>query len=303
MDNDTLPAGDSAATATPLSDALDTSDRHQAQERHEAPREVGAARETPASADTIAPPAAAAAAQPGAQAPPAAVSADPAGDAGDPNTPPANAPPKWYRDHMARTNRELAAERAELARLRGQGGGQHQGAQPGPQSQQGYTLPDPVDDPEGYHRAVTSQFASRQERFEFEATLRFSERFARREHGSEAFEECKAWLSTKPDLADWCAAQSDPWETAIQEYRKERLLDEIGTDPEAYKKRLRDEWEAEAAARQGQPPAGQTMTRREARPTPPPPASGARSAGSGQDRDGQGRFVPTELGAVLGRRA
>lgn len=301
MDNNNAPAGDAAEfSATSITEALGASDRHQTQESHENEREPGVAREA-----APAPAAAAPAAQPALKAAPAAPAATPApaGQAGD--QPDQNAPkePKWYREHMAKTNRELAASRQEIERLR-------TGRQPpAPQQRQQDqpAFPDPIEDPQGYHEAISRTFERRQQEFELRQTLTISERFARREHGGEAFEECQAWLSTKPELADWCAVQPDPWGAAFSQYQRERLAEEIGDDPNAWREseraRIRAELEAELAGGQGGEarhiPARRPMA--PARDAPPAPASSVRSA-AGMERNGQGRFTgPTPLSNVLGR--
>lgn len=293
-DTNTAPAGDAAEfNATPISDAITGSDRHEAQERHTPHQEVGV------DADSgVAPaPAVSAAPAPKTPAAPAAPSA-PAAQAGevDPAADPKG--PRWYRDHMAKKNRETADLRAELERVRS---GR---APPAPQPQDPPAIPDPVDDPQGYHDAMTSRFERRQQEIELKQTLSFSERFARREHGNEAFEECHAWLSTKPELADWCVMQPDPWSAAFSQFKREQMVEEIGDDPNAWRERetarIRAELLAEMNPDGDEPrqhiPAKTTMTR----PTPPRPASEVRSAAP---RDGSGRFAPTPLGGILGRKA
>lgn len=295
--SDTAPAAEIelAETATSLTEALGGSERHQVQEIHEAEREVGAA---PAAqpAATPAPVPAKTSAQP---APTAATPAPaPAGEAAPPAAD--EKQPKWYREHMAKTNRELAATRAENERLRS-------GRQPPPQQRQDQPspeFPDPVDDPTGYHNAVMSTFERRQQAFELQQTLKSSERWARREHGSEAFEETQAWLSTKPELADWCVMQPDPWGAAFSHYQKEKLAEEIGDDPNAWREqerqRIRAELEAElSAGREERHTPARSMTPNRA--PPPAPASTVRNAG-GLERDGRGKFTgPTPMSAALRR--
>lgn len=195
--------------------------------------------------------------------------------------------PKWYRDHMAAVSRERAAEKAEIERLRA--------AQPAPTRQpEANQLPDPLEDPQAYAVALQGQFRNEFQAFQLQTTLQLSERFARQQHGSENFEECRAWLSTKPDIEAWAIQQPDPWTAAFTQYQRERLAEEIGDDPAAYKERLRQEFLAEqaAAAQTQQAPVAPTM-----RAAPPPPSSTVRSAAP---RDGTGRFTgPTPLNAVL----
>lgn len=269
---DTPPAGeiDTAETgATSLSDIF--ADRHQPQSVHEPHREVGAApQEEPA------PAAAPESAQP---APKAATT--PAAPAGDPD--PATDPkaPKWYREHMRKVNGELAALRASTAAP------QAPAPQPRPAAPAA-TLPNPAEDPQGYHDAVQRGLSSQFQRFQLETTLNFSERFLRQQHGAEAFEETKAWLSTKPDIEAWAIQQPDPWAAAYTQYTREKIADEIGDDPAAYRKRIeeeiRAEYEARSQARQDQhiPASAPQM-----RSAPPAPASTARSAAPRDPQTGQ----------------
>lgn len=308
MSTETHPAGESAESATPLAEALGGRDRHQTAETHEAFREAGVAPESEpaASPEPAAPKAAKTSDQPAPKAettPPAPPA--PAGQAGD-QPDPATAPkePRWYREHMQKVNRELAAQRAEVERLRA-------GRQPQPQPQgqgQEPEFPDPVDDPAGFARYIRAETVREQQRFQLETKLDLSERFARQSHGSEAFEECQAWLSTKPELADWCVAQPDPWGAAFGQYQRERLAEEIGDDPNAWRERererIRAELLAETTAGGGDEPR-HTPARRSMTPTaptrdpPPAPASAVRSA-AGMERDGRGRFAgPTPIGAIL----
>lgn len=298
MDTQTAPAAETAEfSATSITDAIGGTERHAPQERHTAEVEPGVAPEPAPAAQSSAQPAAKAA-----PAAPAAPTPAPAGQAGDPPTPEAPKEPKWYRDHLAKTNRELAAMRQENERLRA-------GRQPPPQERQRQEqseIPDPIEDPAGYHAYITGDFNRRQQDFELRTTLSFSERFARQQHGHEAFEECQAWLTTKPELADWCVMQPDPWGAAFAQYTRDRLVEEIGDDPNAWRERetarIRAEVEAELNAGGGgqEPqhiPARRTMT--PARDAPPAPASSVRSA-VGVERDGRGRFQgQTPMGSIL----
>lgn len=295
---DTAPAAetDFAETATSLTEALGGSERHQAQEIHETEREAGAAM----------------AAQPAAPAAtPAKTSAQPAPTAATPAPAPAGEAtptaaeekqPKWYREHMAKVNRELAATRQENERLRS-GRQPSPQAQPQPRSDQP-AFPDPVDDPQGYHEAVMASVVRQQSEFQIRTTLNLSERFLVQQHGRETFEEVQAWLGTKDGLADWCVNQPDPWGAAYAQYQRERLAEEIGDDPnawrEAEKARIRAELEAEmSAGREERHTPARSMTPNRA--PPPAPASTARNAG-GLERDGRGKFTgPTPMSAALRR--
>lgn len=191
---------------------------------------------------------------------------------------------------MAQVNRDRAAERAEVERLRASA------PQPQPRPQApANNLPDPLEDPQGYADAIRDGYQREIQMHQLQTTLTVSERFAKQQHGGEAFEECRAWLSTKPDVEQWCLGQPDPWGSAFTQYQRERLSEEIGDDPKAWqekeRQRIREELQAELSAAPNPAPAPQM------RSPPPPSASTVRSTAS---RDGQGRFAgPAPVGDVL----
>lgn len=279
-DIDTPPAGNEAEmNPTSLGDALASKQLNVAEEVSGSVGEVQAD-PTPAPADS----AAAASAAAATQAPPAAQAG-----AEEPK------PPKWYRDHMAKVNRELAESRAENERLRAAPPAQ----QPRPTPQQS-NLPDPLEDPLAYAQALRSEFGSQMQNFQLQTTLTLSERFARQQHGPEAFEECRAWLSTRPDMEAWAIQQPDPWNAAFAQYQGERLREEIGDDPKAYEQRLREKILAELNAAQAAPAASNPAQPPTMRSAPPPPSSTARAAAP---RDQAGRFTgPTPMADIFASR-
>lgn len=281
---DTAPAAETDIAESPpsISDLL--TERHKPQASHEAHREVG---DEPADEALAALAAKAPKPEPTAAAPAAAAPAAPAEI--DPATDPKA--PKWYRDHMAKTNRELAALRAERAAP---------APQPAPRpAAPPAELPNPATDPQGYHDAIQRRLSNEMQQFQLITTLNMSERFARQARGAEKFEECKAWLSTKPDIEAWAIQQPDPWAAAFTQYTREQLAEEIGDDPNAWREserqRLRDEIRAEMQADQGGQPAPARQPP-QMRAAPPAPASTARAAAP---RDESGRFAPAPLNGVF----
>lgn len=287
MSQDTTPAVETdIAEPTSLTEAL-SGDRHQALAEHEPEREAGEPKAAPAPA-VVAP-----SAQP---APTAATQAPPAAAAGDLAPTGEPKPPKWFREAMAEKERENLRLRSELE-------GRPTG-QPAPrqQPQERPALPNPAEDPEGYHRAITSHFSQELAQTRLETTLTVSERFARQQHGGDAFEECKAWLSTQPRLEAMFIQEPDPWGSALAYFQREKLTEEIGDDPAAYRRRIEDAaiaaYEARLQAQQDQhQPAPRPAP--QMRSAPPYPASTARNAAS---RDDQGRFSPTPLSAAFKAR-
>lgn len=259
-------------------------ERHQSQAAHEPHREVGEERQE--EAPVAAAPAAALTPEPvaaPAAAPPASAALDPVDD---PKS------PRWFREEMKRL-------RTENQRLSASPQPRHetppQSRPAAPQAE----FPNPVDDPQGYHRAVQAEMGRQLQVQGLIQTLTVSERFARREVGNETFEDCKAWLSTKPQLEQLFLQDPDPWTQALAYYQRERLTEEIGDDPAAYRKRIEDEAIARYQAQQGQ-----QQEQREPAPAPsmraapPAPASAARAAAP---RDPEtGKFVgPSPLAGAF----
>lgn len=171
--------------------------------------------------------------------------------------------PKWFRtalEEKERRAREAERRAQELERR----------VQP---QEPRRPAPDFARDPNG---AVQSIQQMMQEQA-LQQSIALSARFARREHGAETFEEAHAWLSTRPDIERWAMGQDDPWEAAISQYKRERLAEEIGDDPAAWRKaqeeQIRQQVMAEMQAEMGQgyTPAAPSMR-------VPAPAASARSA-------------------------
>jgi hypothetical protein len=284
---DTAPAAETE-NAEPASIADLVAERHQALPDHEAHKEVGEDPDdepAPAAAGVARPAAPAAPAAPVAAAP-AAPAATPAPAAPDPVDDPKS--PRWFREEMRRQRDANARLSRELQQRN-----DNPPPQPRPAAPQA-ELPNPAEDPQGYHDAVSRDFNARMQRFELVQTLRLSERFAVQQHGTEKFEDCRAWLSTKPDIEAWALQQPDPWGAAFTQYTREQLAEEIGDDPNAWREkerqRLREEILAEQAERDQHIPARAQAP--QMRSAPPAAASTARSAAP---RDDSGRFAPAPL--------
>lgn len=292
-DQETHPAGNEAETnPTSLTDILGGDNAPQGPEAGSGDGQFEGADADDLAADAAA---AAAIAAPPANAEPKPEPA-PAGNAGakpEAEQPPANAGPKWYRDHINRVNAELA----ELRRRDQERAAQ----QPQPQQRREHQpAADPLADPEGYHASIQESIRREFGAFQLQTTLTLSERFARQQHGNDAFEECRAWLSTKPDIEQWAIRQPDPWSAAFTQYQRERLVEEVGDDPAAYRKQIEDQIRAEIMAEMQREPAPANPQMRAQPSAPPPQAASVRSAAP---RDGQGRFAgPTPLSAVLGNK-
>lgn len=233
-------------------------------------------------------------ADPSAQpAPKAETQPAPAGNAGEGE----RRDPRWYREDLQRRERERRALLEENERLRS-------GQQPAQRQQPRGDVPefpDPLEDPQGHWSAVQGLVHSAT----LETRLYFSEGLARQKHGDDLFDEAYAWLDTKRDLQPVFMRQRDPWAAAIAHYQREKIAEEIGDDPNAWRERERERIRAEERERleaeNGQRPSGMTAHQQQQhRAAPPAPASTARSASVG--RDASGRFTPTPLGELLGKR-
>lgn len=269
--DDTAPAAETERAETaPLSRLLDG-------DRHDGHREVGADEEpAPAAAPAAAPapevvPEAAAAAAPAAAAPKDEFTGK---------------HPAWMRQQI-RAERERA--NAAEARLR-----------TGPQPERRAPTPEEVEE---RNRPLT-----RAEMDAFAANERLVLRVERSEdafvdkHGAEVFDDVQEWLISKSvapgnnPMETWALAQRNPWAAAYQQYQREKIADEIGDDPAAYRAKLeaqiREEYEAKQGVQTTAAPAPASM-----RPAPPAPASTARAAAP---RDSTGKFTgPAPLGATF----
>jgi len=85
--------------------------------------------------------------------------------------------------------------------------------------------------------------------------LNFSERMARKEYGeevvNEAFEAFKQAVEKNPLLHREAMANPDPWGFVVQKGKEMKLLAEVGSDPAAYREKVRAEMEAEILEKHG----------------------------------------------------
>jgi hypothetical protein len=161
-------------------------------------------------------------------------------------------------------------------------------------------LPNPAEDPQGYHDAMSCATSRRRDAAVPagpDEASNLSERFAVQQHGNEAFEECRAWLSTKPDIEAWALQQPDPWAPPSRQYTREQLAEEIGEDPNAWRKKSASAF-AKKSARRWKPrtstsrPARQAPQMRSAPPAPPRQPAPRRLGTTA------GRFAPAPLSSL-----
>lgn len=277
--------GQSAETATSLSDLLSGESRHEPHAEARSQPEPAAPLPPATEAETVA--------QTATPTPPPAAQPAPAPAAQPATTDPAAAPeaqqPFWYRQALKKEKERQRQLERELEQLRS--------AQPAREPE---PAPDPYTDPQAYDDRVQQHLRQ----LEHRQTVAISERFARMKHGDAAWEETHDWLETRPDMVQWARQQPDPCEAAIQAFKREKLAAEIGDDPAKWReaerqKMLQDpEIRAQILAEMGATPAPQNQnTQAQPRSTPPPPASGTRSAAP---RGGDTTYAgPTPLGGLL----
>jgi hypothetical protein len=136
---------------------------------------------------------------------------------------------------------ELQSMRDELNQLRGR-----LEAQPvqQPQQQRAPQIPNPATDPEGYHAFMQSQQAAEMQNTQ----LNMSEMMVRQSLGDEAVNEAFSALSQHPQrdlLMSQFRQTTHPWGQMVSWYKQQKLVTEIGDDPEAYKLKLKEELLAE----------------------------------------------------------
>jgi hypothetical protein len=154
---------------------------------------------------------------------------------------------KQRKDHKERAAR-LEGELAELRRQFDEA--KRTAQQPPPQYQPPPQPLDPVQDPAGFMERV--QQVALNER------LNTSELLLRKEIGPEAVDaaisEFKEAAKGDPSLFQKLYQQADPYGWMAKQVEVMKMQREIGSDPAAYKAKLRAEWEAERAAAAEVPP-------------------------------------------------
>lgn len=143
------------------------------------------------------------------------------------------------------------------------------------QTQNKNDFPDPIDDPQGYRQAMQREA----QQAALSAKLELSEDHVRQTEGDEVFEAAQAWwreaVQKQPHLLQEGLKQRNPWRYAVNAYKRDQVMSEIGEDPTAYKERLRQELLAELQSH-AQP--GATA---EPRPKASPPPSLAKGGAGG----------------------
>lgn len=117
---------------------------------------------------------------------------------------------------------------------------------------------------------------------QFQARLMQMSKFqAEREFGPETVNEAVAYFDKHPAASQQFKNHPSPFHAAVEFYERQKVAEEIGTDPEGYKTKLREELMAELRAEMTQN-APQTS-----KPTAPPP-SVASAPAAGREAIAQG---------------
>lgn len=126
--------------------------------------------------------------------------------------------------------------------------------------------PDFYDNPE----AALQQVQHQTQHMLVAEKLRQSRFFAEREYGQELVNEAYAYFDQHPEQSHALLNEPSPFHAAVEHYKRQKAIAEIGTDPEAYKAKIRAELEAELAKR-----------------APPKPAAPPRSLASAPSAGGE----------------
>lgn len=144
--------------------------------------------------------------------------------------------------------------------------------------------PDPERDPQGYNAYRDRQFQQQL----WNERLNMSEVMTRQSLGDEVVDEAtKAFqqaVSEKPWLAQELQRQQNPYGYVVEWHRQQRLLSEIGNDPEKWREAERERLKAELQAEmQAQAPGADQPPAQQQAPSRGIPRSLARAPAAGSD--------------------
>lgn len=103
-----------------------------------------------------------------------------------------------------------------------------------------------------------------------------SQFLASREYGEEMVNEALAWFDQNPQLSHQFVNHPSPMHAAVEFYKRQKVAEEIGTDPDGYRQRLEAEIREKLMAEMQQG----TI----ARPKPPASLASAPATGKGEPR-------------------
>lgn len=120
--------------------------------------------------------------------------------------------------------------------------------------------PDWYEDPQAAARYQTQTIEQ-----QFQARLMQQSKFlAEREFGQNTVNEAISYFDRNPAASQQFKDHPSPFHAAVEFYQRQKVAEEIGSDPEAYKQKLRDELRAELEA--------ELTANPKAKPKAPPPS-------------------------------
>jgi hypothetical protein len=150
--------------------------------------------------------------------------------------------------------------------------------------------PDWFTDPEGAARHLQSQFE--QQRLWDRGVM--SETLAKEKYGNEIVDEAVQAALAAGIARHFYVGSSHPYADVVAWYKKQKVLSEIGDDPDAYRQKLREEVLAELGQ---QVPSQPQVSAQKSKAPVPKSLAGVPSA---QPRDERGRFAnPPSLSEIL----
>lgn len=136
-----------------------------------------------------------------------------------------------FEDDLRKRDLEIAELRGRFSQV------------PQPQRQQATPPPDPLEDPRGALNHLYGVMTERQ----MADRNALSKRFAERQYGKDVVEE--AIKSAPVEICNQFYRQSpDPWGDLVEWHKEQKARQEVGSDLEAFKKRIADEAVAKALA-------------------------------------------------------
>jgi hypothetical protein len=136
------------------------------------------------------------------------------------------------REKRQRIEAEAEVVRRELAEMRRQ----FEQSQRKPQE-----APDILENPEGYRQHVETMFDQRLN----QQRLSMSRFMAEREFGKAEVDAAFEFFNKNPRDSWTLIQEPSPFHAAVEAYRRSKAVEEFGTDPTAYREKLRAEMEAE----------------------------------------------------------
>jgi hypothetical protein len=139
-----------------------------------------------------------------------------------------------------------------------------------------------------------SQFQRQLQQQQMADNLRQSRFYAEREYGADLVKEAYEWFDQHPDQSQALLKEPSPFHAAVETYKRQKLLQEVGPDPDGWRKKqeeaLRQQIRAEVEAEYAQK-------------APTRPAAPPRSLASAPSAGGNSEPVPDPFDDMFGGRA